>query len=192
MKRENDCHANLFLSGIYFLMHKGKIVYVGESDCIIRRIGEHKSKGSKVFDNFKFISRKTFFWLDSKYHRLYAEHKCQRKFEPKYNKESFEYRNLWQGYNINIDAKESILERCIAVQEYWCFGVKALAEERGISYEDAEPIFWKREEELEEKNEEWEKSAQPVIPKLPKIVKDNYGGFKFIHKPATKKELGYP
>ena len=67
-----------------------------------------------------------------------------------------------------------------------------MADELGISMEEAEPIFNAREDELEEKHKEWKKSTQPVVSNLPQVVKDKYGGFKFIHKPATKKELGYP
>ena len=189
MKRENNCYADLFLSGIYFLTHKGKIVYVGESDCIIRRIGEHKN--SKVFDNFKFISSKTFFRLDSEQHRLYAEHKCIRWFKPKYNKKGKIYSSKFMSFKPSYYSNEWRIDGNL-LGDFYCFGVKEVADELGISMEEAEPIFNAREDELEEKHKEWKKSAQPVISNLPQVVKDKYGGFKFIHKPATKKELGYP
>ena len=85
MKRENDCHANLFLSGIYFLYNRDKLVYVGQSDCIIRRIGEHFA--DKEFDNFKYISEETFYWLYEYPFRKYFERKLIKFFNPKYNKE---------------------------------------------------------------------------------------------------------
>ena len=62
MKRKID-YSDLFLAGVYFLINKGKVVYVGESDCIVRRIGDHKREGKKTFDNFRFLSSKTFFWI---------------------------------------------------------------------------------------------------------------------------------
>ena len=52
MKRKIN-YSELLLSGIYFLISEGEVVYVGETDCIARRIGEHN--GNKTFDNFNFF-----------------------------------------------------------------------------------------------------------------------------------------
>jgi len=172
MKRENNCHADSFLSGIYFLTSKGKIVYVGESDCIIRRIGEHKSS-KKVFDNFKFISSKTFFWLDSEQHRLYAEHKCIRWFKPKYNKKGKIYSSKFLSFKPSIIIENYSLHGCL-MGEFRCFGIKGVANELSISMEEAEPILDAREDELEEKNREWEETRHPPSC-LPEIIKTHYG-----------------
>ena len=65
MKRKID-YSDLLLAGVYFLINKGKVVYVGESGKIINRIqNHHKDMGNpKVFDDLKVISTKTFYWLD--------------------------------------------------------------------------------------------------------------------------------
>lgn len=42
-------------SGCYFLYNNGIIVYVGESNNVFGRIGEHIREGSKIFDEFEFI-----------------------------------------------------------------------------------------------------------------------------------------
>ena len=39
--------------GIYFLFDKDELVYIGESDNIFRRIGEHVRDGTKEFDRFE-------------------------------------------------------------------------------------------------------------------------------------------
>ena len=189
MKRENNCYADLFLSGIYFLTHKGKIVYVGESDCIIRRIGEHKN--SKVFDNFKFISSKTFFWLDSEQHRLYAEHKCIRWFKPKFNKKGKIYSSKFMSFKPSYYSNEWRIDGNL-LGDFYCFGVKEVADELGISMEEAEPIFNAREDELEEKHKEWAKTQIPNLGIFSDIVKQKYGGSIIKIRPPTKEELGYP
>jgi hypothetical protein len=40
--------------GVYFLMHRGEVVYVGQSIDILGRISKHRREG-KVFDAFNFI-----------------------------------------------------------------------------------------------------------------------------------------
>jgi len=81
MKRKID-YSDLFLAGIYFLINKGKIVYVGESEKIINRIENHRDK---VFDDIRVISTKTFYWLDDIWFRLYFERRCIYFFQPEYN-----------------------------------------------------------------------------------------------------------
>ena len=43
--------APIFAPGIYFLISKGEIVYVGQSISPTRRIGDHISEGLKTFDD---------------------------------------------------------------------------------------------------------------------------------------------
>lgn len=43
------------LSGLYFLIHKGEIVYVGRSDNVIGRVASHISAGDKDFDSFAYL-----------------------------------------------------------------------------------------------------------------------------------------
>ena len=81
MKRKID-YSDLLLAGVYFLINKGKVVYVGESRKIINRLENHKDKD---FDDLKVISTKTFYWLDDIWFRLYFESKCIYFFQPKYN-----------------------------------------------------------------------------------------------------------
>jgi hypothetical protein len=40
--------------GVYFLIHKGEVVYVGQSIDLLGRISKHRREG-KVFDAFNFI-----------------------------------------------------------------------------------------------------------------------------------------
>lgn len=40
--------------GVYFLIHKGEVVYVGQSIDVLGRISKHRREG-KVFDAFNFI-----------------------------------------------------------------------------------------------------------------------------------------
>ena len=191
MKRKID-YSELLLSGIYFLIHKREIVYVGKSDCIVRRIGEHVREGKKIFDNFKFFSSKTFFWMDSPKHRGYAEAKCIRKFKPKYNEVGLNTLVPFYSFKpIHYTHDLYRINSCV-MGEFRCFGIKEVSEELGISMEKAETIFDAREDEMEEKYREWEKSKPPRPCNLPDIVNEKHGGLTFKHRPPTKKELGYP
>ena len=42
------------LSGVYFLIHQGKIVYIGQSVCVPQRIAEHQRSG-KEFDSCAYV-----------------------------------------------------------------------------------------------------------------------------------------
>lgn len=44
-----------FNSSIYALVRSNRIVYVGETHCLIRRISEHYTEKSKEFDGFRII-----------------------------------------------------------------------------------------------------------------------------------------
>ena len=188
MKRKIN-YSELLLSGIYFLISEGEVVYVGETDCIARRIGEHN--GNKTFDNFNFFSSKTFFWMDSKKHREYAEAKCIRKFKPKYNKNKHNYYAPFYSFKPSTYSNSYRFNGTI-MGEFYCFGVKEVADELGISMEEAEPIFNAREDELEEKHKEWEKTQIPNLGIFSDIIKQKYGGSTIRIRPPTKEELGYP
>lgn len=47
------CHIALTgnVSGIYFLCDGNEVVYVGQSTCVIARLGQHIAEGAKVFDH---------------------------------------------------------------------------------------------------------------------------------------------
>lgn len=49
-KRKTHIHA-----GVYFLIKKYKIVYVGQSVNVIQRVRSHRSEGVKDFDAYNFI-----------------------------------------------------------------------------------------------------------------------------------------
>ena len=44
---------NVVEEGVYFLFDKGELVYIGESDNLFRRIGQHIYEKRKVFDAFE-------------------------------------------------------------------------------------------------------------------------------------------
>jgi excinuclease UvrABC nuclease subunit len=68
------------ISGIYFLKQGNKIVYVGESTCIMSRIVQHYKENVKQFDSFQILENK----LSNK-QRLNLEKRLIKKFRPKYN-----------------------------------------------------------------------------------------------------------
>jgi len=39
--------------GVYVLIRSGEVVYVGQSNCMLRRIAKHLSDGAKNFDDFE-------------------------------------------------------------------------------------------------------------------------------------------
>ena len=175
MKQTID-YSEVLLSGVYFLIDKGKIVYVGKSDCIVTRIGAHIRDEKKIFDDFKFFSSKTFFWMDSPKHLEYAEAKCIRKFKPKYNKIGHNYLAPFWSFKPSVYTHDLHRVNGCAMDEFRCFGIKEVSEELGISMKEAEPIFDAREDELKKKHKEWKKSAPPNPFKLPDIVNEKYGG----------------
>lgn len=68
------------IAGIYFLRHNGRIVYIGESDCVMTRVSNHISDGVKEFDTFTFQS-----FNGSKFARKDKESYLIKKYQPKYN-----------------------------------------------------------------------------------------------------------
>lgn len=65
------------LAGVYFLFYKGKIVYIGSSKCIIRRIIAHKTRFP--FDAFHIIR------VEDQAERLAREALEIKKHKPIYN-----------------------------------------------------------------------------------------------------------
>jgi hypothetical protein len=47
--------TGLAISGVYFLIHEGQVVYVGQSVDMRRRLADHIGEGAKVFDSITFI-----------------------------------------------------------------------------------------------------------------------------------------
>lgn len=74
-------------SGVYFLFDKEEIVYIGESQDLLRRICEH-FRGKYIFDSFKF----------SEFKGTEKQRKCReafliRKHKPKYNIQMLEIKD---------------------------------------------------------------------------------------------------
>jgi len=65
------------VAGVYFLIHEERVVYVGESACIITRLGQHMQ--DKVFDGFRVISEQ------DPANRLKLEKAYIQKYSPIYN-----------------------------------------------------------------------------------------------------------
>lgn len=70
---------NLKVSGIYFLLKKGKVVYIGQTTNIWGRIIGHQVS-YKDFDKIRFIP------CYGRRIRLKYERRWIRKFRPKFNK----------------------------------------------------------------------------------------------------------
>lgn len=68
----------LYENSIYFLINKNKIVYVGSSVSVLKRISSHTKKRDMVFDSYNSISS------NSENFR-HIEKKYIEKFKPKYN-----------------------------------------------------------------------------------------------------------
>lgn len=68
-------------AGVYALFNKSKLVYIGKSDCLLGRIGEHQKEGVKEFDSFEL------FPIDGMTERglLRIESELIKILNPKYN-----------------------------------------------------------------------------------------------------------
>lgn len=66
-------------SGVYFLFKDKKVVYIGESHCVISRVSQHTQEGIKEFDEFRLI------YIEGERDREKEEKKMIRKFRPVYN-----------------------------------------------------------------------------------------------------------
>lgn len=76
-KKRLDQHFGL--SGVYVLLKGNKIVYVGESSCIMTRLSQHYKEGIKDFDYFFYEVYKT------EKQRKNKEKQYIKRFRPKYN-----------------------------------------------------------------------------------------------------------
>lgn len=65
---------------VYFLMHNGMIVYIGQKKHLLKRITEHWDKGHKQFDGFKWIFTNTI------ENAIIVEGALIGALHPKYNK----------------------------------------------------------------------------------------------------------
>lgn len=75
-------HLRIVTEGVYFLLKKSEIVYIGRTENIGIRLGGHRNgKKKKDFDRFRIIE-----CLDSEKRKFY-ETRWLNKFRPKYNKQ---------------------------------------------------------------------------------------------------------
>lgn len=65
------------VAGVYFLINENRVVYVGETACIMSRLFQHKQ--DKEFDGFRFIR------LEDATERLRLEKAYIQKYAPKHN-----------------------------------------------------------------------------------------------------------
>lgn len=66
-------------SGIYFLLHKGVVVYIGQSNNLMARVYAHKI--DKKFDTIKYVI------VSDRHVRLNLERALIKKYKPLYNQE---------------------------------------------------------------------------------------------------------
>lgn len=67
---------NVVEEGVYFLYDKDELVYIGQSDNLYRRIGQHIAQKEKVFDRFEIYPTSD---------RIRLEGFLIKMFKPKYN-----------------------------------------------------------------------------------------------------------
>jgi len=69
--------------GIYFLFNKGKLVYIGQSKCIVHRLGFHEADTDKIknWDSYAFVKTNV-----ARKKLLKIENKLIQHYKPKYNK----------------------------------------------------------------------------------------------------------
>lgn len=65
--------------GVYFLMQDKEVVYIGSSNDIFTRVGNHKAEKLKIFDNYCFVECQTEILLQKELDYIV-------KYKPKYNK----------------------------------------------------------------------------------------------------------
>lgn len=63
-------------SGVYFLFDKGELVYIGQSNNVFYRIGQHIGENTKIFDSFEYYETNDHLSLEGFLIEL---------FNPKYN-----------------------------------------------------------------------------------------------------------
>lgn len=85
--------------GIYHLLYKGEVVYVGQSMNMQARVGAHVTEGTKLFDSYRLYA------YDGDLNELEAEEIIKHK--PKYNKGLPKNKKYLSGHQIkkmlNVD-----------------------------------------------------------------------------------------
>src|SRR5574343_171770 len=66
------------IPGIYFLYFQNKVVYIGESKCVLGRIAQHYKEGVKIFDKYTYRKHDI-----SEKHRKTLEKKLIKQYSPK-------------------------------------------------------------------------------------------------------------
>jgi len=65
---------------VYILINDNKIVYVGETTCLARRLGEHLAENIKEFTHYEVHN-----FISNEYIRKEKEKQLIRQYKPKYN-----------------------------------------------------------------------------------------------------------
>ena len=70
-------------AGIYFYLHNNIIIYIGEGVNVFKRANMdiEKKIGNLKFDQIKYITEDTFYWLSDERFRKYYETKWIYKFK---------------------------------------------------------------------------------------------------------------
>lgn len=92
--------ADLRISGIYFIMHRGKIVYIGKSVNVMNRIATHEMITNKEWDHVRVIPCP----IDK---LLHYEVRWIKKFKPEYNHRHVK-RYVWNGYYGDISKRTKV------------------------------------------------------------------------------------
>lgn len=78
--KRNLQSGNPAISGVYFLIRKGELIYIGSSDDINKRLKHHKKHSFFKFDKFSIYPLPLYNNLLKR-----TERECIKKFKPKYN-----------------------------------------------------------------------------------------------------------
>lgn len=88
LDKEDALKSNIYKNTVFFkpavyaLMRQNRVVYIGETGCLMKRISDHFQEKKKEFDGFKILrhhAKKT-------QERKYYEELFIRKYKPFYNK----------------------------------------------------------------------------------------------------------
>jgi len=88
-------NTGLIESGVYLLLDKEEIVYIGESGGLYSRIGSHQKK--KVFNSFRILPCK-------QSRRKYWEKVLIKKYKPKYNRFKLPKGSTWKRLSVSYEA----------------------------------------------------------------------------------------
>lgn len=93
---------NVIEEGVYFLYNDDELVYIGESDNLYRRIGQHIASKEKIFNRFELYPTTD---------RKRLEGFLIRMFKPKYNVASganYDFRGIGADYFPSLSIQEAI------------------------------------------------------------------------------------